>query len=142
MSSLDVRTVDGTDIQVKNEETLLQNEDDDTLLSKFEKPTPTPTAKRQRKTAMHSDIEEMMYGFGDNWPPNQQSVSLIECMVTKYIEDLAVRAKDVSDLRGKMDKECFMYVVRKDRSKFTRVCQLLKANDELKNAQKMELKES
>lgn len=115
--------------------------DDDASLSKFERPTQAPAAKRQRKTAMHNDIEEMMYGFGDNWPPNQESVSLIECMVTSYIEDLAVRAKEVSDLRGKMDKECFMYVVRKDRSKFSRACQLLKANDELKSAQKMELKE-
>lgn len=98
--------------------------------------------KRKRKTAMQGDIEEMMYGFGDVWPPKQESVELIESMVTNYIENLALRAKDVSELRGKLDKECFMFVVRKDRSKFSRVCQLLSANEELKNAQKMELKEA
>lgn len=109
-------------------------------LSKFEKPS-EPAQKRQRKSDMNSDIEEMMYGFGDSWPPNAECVGLIESLVTRYIEDLAVRAKEISDLRGKMDKECFLYVVRKDRSKFSRVCQLLKANEELKNAQKTELKE-
>ena len=110
-------------------------------LSKFEKPS-EPAPKRQRKSDMNSDIEEMMYGFGDSWPPNTDCVDLIESLVTRYIEDLAQRAKEISDLRGKMDKECFLYVVRKDRSKFSRVCQLLKANEELKNAQKTELKEA
>ena len=110
-------------------------------LSKFEKPA-EPAQKRQRKPDMNSDIEEMMYGFGDSWPPNAECVGLIESLVTRYIEDLAQRAKEISDLRGKMDKECFLYVVRKDRSKFSRVCQLLKANEELKNAQKTELKEA
>ena len=114
------------------------------LLDKFqscEDPVPKEGSKK-RKTAMQNDIEEMMYGFGDNWPPNEDSVRMIECMTTKYIEDLAERAKEVSELRGKLDKECFMYVVRKDRSKFTRVCQLLSANEELKTAQKLELKEA
>jgi transcription initiation factor TFIID subunit 13 len=116
-------------------------EDDGDLLDRYQCPS-EGAVKRKRKTAMQNDIEEMMYGFGDQWPPKEESVDLIENVVTKYIEDLAYRAKEVSDLRGKLDKECFMYVVRKDRSKFSRVCHLLAANEELKNAQKMELKES
>eukprot|EP01032_Pedospumella_encystans_P037123 gene37123-42043_t len=67
-------------------------------LSKFEKPA-EPAQKRQRKSDMNSDIEEMMYGFGDSWPPNAQCVGLIESLVTRYIEDLAQRAKEISDLR-------------------------------------------
>ena len=115
-------------------------DNEDQQLSKFERPS-EPATKRQRKSDMSTDIEEMMYGFGDTWPPNPDCVTLVESVVTRYIEDLALRAKEISDLRGKMDKECFLYVVRKDRSKFSRVCQLLKANEELKNAQKTELKE-
>eukprot|EP00598_Pedospumella_elongata_P014331 CAMPEP_0185001072 /NCGR_PEP_ID=MMETSP1098-20130426/70075_1 /TAXON_ID=89044 /ORGANISM="Spumella elongata, Strain CCAP 955/1" /LENGTH=72 /DNA_ID=CAMNT_0027528327 /DNA_START=31 /DNA_END=246 /DNA_ORIENTATION=+ len=42
-------------------------------LSKFEKPA-EPAQKRQRKSDMNSDIEEMMYGFGDSWPPNAECV--------------------------------------------------------------------
>jgi hypothetical protein len=116
--------------------------DDADILERYQAPVEPTQNKKKRKNAMQNDIEEMMYGFGDTWPPNEKAVELIECMVTKYIEDLAARAKEVSDLRGKLDKECFMYVVRKDRSKFSRVCQLLSANEELKSAQKMELKES
>lgn len=116
--------------------------DDENLLDRFQVQEAAQTNKRKRKMAMQEDIEEMMYGFGDVWPPNPESVELVESMVVKYIEDLARRAKEVSELRGKLDKECFMYVVRKDRSKFTRVCQLLTANEELKKAQKTELKES
>ena len=40
---------------------------------------------------------------------------------------------------GKLDKQCFMYVVRKDRQKFTRVQKLLKTNEELKEARTSEI---
>jgi hypothetical protein len=43
--------------------------------------------------------------------------------------------------RGKLDKECFMFIVRKDRKKFSRVHKLLKSNEELKTVNKVELKE-
>lgn len=90
---------------------------------------------------MYNDIEEMMFGFGDQWPPNEESVKMVETIVTNYIEDLTVRAAQISTLRGKLDKECFMFVVRKDRRKFSRVHHLLKANEELKSVQKMEMKD-
>jgi hypothetical protein len=121
----------------------------DSSSNKLETLINEPAAKKQRTTAtrknmkspMGEDIEEMMFGFGDNWPPKEESVTLIECVVKKYIEDLTLRAKHISELTGKLDKECFMYVVRKDRAKFTRVCQLLRASEELQNAQKEVVKE-
>jgi hypothetical protein len=63
-------------------------------------------------------------------------------MVGGYIDDLVTRAVDVSKVGGgKLDKECFMFVVRKDRRKFSRICTLLKANETLSNAQKVEMVE-
>lgn len=101
------------------------------------------SGKRRASTYhMYDDIEEMMYGFGDNWPPNSQSVELMEKLVANYIRSLCHKAQEVSDISGgKLDKECFMYVVRKDRRKFTRAYGLLKANEELKRVQKYEMKE-
>lgn len=40
---------------------------------------------------MNEDIEEMMYGFGDEWPPNAESTALMEELVKDYVEDLASR---------------------------------------------------
>lgn len=104
---------------------------------------PSSMAKRQRtKFHMYEDLEEMMYGFGDSWPPNQESVELMEKLVVNYIRNLCSRALEVSDLAGiKLDKESFMYVVRKDRRKFNRAYALLKANEELKKVQKYEMTE-
>ena len=110
-------------------------------LSKFES-AGSKGAKRVRAPgSMYDDIEEMMFGFGDKWPPEEECVKLVESIVTNYIEDLTMRASQIADIRGKLDKECFMFVVRKDRRKFSRIHSLLKANEDLKNAQKTDLKE-
>ena len=97
--------------------------------------------RSRRDNKFYNDIEEMMFGFGDEWPPDSNAVCLLESFVVSYIEDLAVRALEIAELRGKLDKECFMFLVRKDRKKFSRVHKLLKSNEELKTVQKVELKE-
>jgi transcription initiation factor TFIID subunit 13 len=117
---------------------------DNSVLSSFESgDLDQKSAKRARMTTngMYNDIEEMMFGFGDQWPPDENCVRLAESIVTNYIEDLTMRAAQIATMRGKMDKECFMFVVRKDRRKFSRIHTLLKANEELKSVQKMEMKD-
>ena len=52
--------------------------------------------------------------------------------MNKYIEDLALRAEILAEIRGKVEKECFLFLVRKDRAKFYRIDRLLKANESLK----------
>ena len=85
------------------------------------------TSKKRKKGKLHEDIEEMMFGFGDTeWPPNFEAVTIMEQLVINYIEELTTRAIQVSELTGKLDKECFLYLVRKQRQKFTRVTKLLK----------------
>ena len=99
------------------------------------------TKNRRKDNKFYNDIEEMMFGFGDEWPPDSSAVCLLEILVVSYVEDLAVRALEIAELRGKLDKECFMFLVRKDRKKFSRVHKLLKSNEELKTVQKLELRE-
>lgn len=107
-------------------------------------PTPstipsTPPIKRSR---MYEDIEEMMFGFGDkSWPPESEAVELMETLVTTYIKDLGIRAKLVADMTKRFDKECFLFLVRKDTKKFRRVSELLSANEVVKKVQKNKLPE-
>lgn len=80
-----------------------------------------------------------MFGFGDAWPPDKESVALVEAIAIEYIQSLTLKAQEVATMTGKLDKECFLYLVRKETSKFTRVNQLLSTHEELKKAQQMEL---
>lgn len=117
------------------------------LVGSTDTPTTLPPSKRQKRSGgsqygMYEDIEEMMFGFGDKWPPNSDSVELMEKIAANYIRNICHRAKDVAELTGKdLDKECFMYAVRKDRRKFTRVYGLLKTNEELKKLKTTEFVE-
>jgi hypothetical protein len=99
-----------------------------------------PPPKKARGP-LSNDIADMLFGFGDSWPPNTQTVNLVEALVTEYIQDLGARALQVADLRpdGKLDKECFLYIVRKDRSKFQRANRLLLSNQQIKAAQKIDV---
>ena len=120
----------------------LQGSKDDakTSLSKFETDK-IKSQKKKRKYTMRSDLEEMMFGFGDVWPAQSASLDLLEAITTNYIEDLTMRAVGVSEMRAKLDKECFLYVVRKDRRLFNRAARLLKSHEEIKRVQKETLAE-
>ena len=99
------------------------------------------SVQRSEKRRVYEDIEDMMYGFGDSWPPHPESVKLMGELISEYIEDITYRAMKVSELTGSLDKECFLYVVRKDRKKFNRIHKLLSAFDEIKKAQELDVKE-
>jgi len=106
------------------------------------------STKKRKLGGMLGSIQEMMYGFGDThvFPPNEKSVTLLQNLVTNYIDDLSWRAAEVAEVRnkdglGKLDRECFVFIVRKDRAKFQRVYKLLKASEELKTVQKLEIRE-
>ncbi len=44
--------------------------------------------KAVKAARFYSDIEEMMYDFGDDWPPLRESVNLLDAIAVKYNEDL------------------------------------------------------
>lgn len=86
------------------------------------------------------DIQEMMFGFGDSWPPNKNATLLIDRLVTTYITELAQRAELVAETTGKLDKECFLYLIRKDEFKFSRVMKLIDTNEQIKNIKQQSIK--
>ena len=76
-----------------------------------------------------------MYGFGDEYPSNPETVRLIDMLAQQYIQDLTTKAMEIADIRGgNLDKDCFIYVIRKDKTKFARATYLLKANKDIKEA--------
>lgn len=93
------------------------------------------------RTNFFHDIQEMMFGFGDNWPPNKNATLLIDRLVTTYITELAQRAEIVAETTRKLDKECFLYLVRKDEFKFSKVMKLINANEQLKTIKKQDIDE-
>ena len=85
-----------------------------------------------------NDVEDMMFGFGDKWPPCADSVMMIEILVKDYIRDLARRAMHIASTTGQgLDKECFLYLVRTDQRKFLRIRRLLDAHQEIEDARKL-----
>jgi len=96
----------------------------------------------ENRCDLTADIKEMMYGFGDCWPPDPEVVSFIDVLVKNYIEDLGQRANQIGDMRGRLDKDCFLFLVRKDRRKFQRVQRLLDSYQKLEDAKNIGLKES
>lgn len=76
------------------------------------KPTPRPTQSKGSMStntvsiaaptsAFQSDVEELMYGFGDTkFPPNRQSVELVEALAMDYIQTVCAKAKQVAQVSG------------------------------------------
>lgn len=89
-----------------------------------------------RKVDLKREIEDMLYGFGDESPSDVETVTLVEALAAQYIENLTAQALVVADMRGKLDEDCFKFVVRKDNAKFGRIQKLLTAHEEIKQANK------
>jgi hypothetical protein len=67
--------------------------------------------KKAVKARFYSDIEEMMYGFGDDWPPLRESVNLLDAIAVKYIEDLGKQDGDVDDENDEGDDDMMTTVI-------------------------------
>uniref|UniRef100_A0A7S1XLM5 Transcription initiation factor TFIID subunit 13 n=1 Tax=Phaeomonas parva TaxID=124430 RepID=A0A7S1XLM5_9STRA len=97
---------------------------------------PRSSENRQLRAA----LAPMMYGFGDDINPDAASVELMRELVVEYIADLTEDAFNVAKIKGKLDAECFKWLVRqpKDRRKFQRVEQLLKVKEEINEAKDLQ----
>ncbi|OQR94767.1 tubulin-specific chaperone E [Thraustotheca clavata] len=82
---------------------------------------------------MTESIKHMMYGFGDEWEPDSDSVELMEEITIEYIRSMTKKALELSLIKGKLDADCLLFLVRKHPKKLERIKQLLAANELLKN---------
>lgn len=88
------------------------------------------------KGTLGKEIKIMLYAFGDVQTPRQDTAELLEEMVTQYIADMTLKANLVSKKRGKLRTEDLMFILRKDKKKYSRMQELLYMNEELKRARK------
>lgn len=82
------------------------------------------------------DLRVMMYGFGDEACPLQQTVDLVEDIVIEYVTCMAHRAGAHAALKGKVGVEDILYLVRKDQRKWARIKELLEMQAVIKEARK------
>eukprot|EP01023_Acetabularia_acetabulum_P054279 TRINITY_DN610_c0_g1_i1.p3 TRINITY_DN610_c0_g1~~TRINITY_DN610_c0_g1_i1.p3 ORF type:complete len:160 (+),score=17.90 TRINITY_DN610_c0_g1_i1:120-599(+) len=87
---------------------------------------------------LKKDLRAIMYGYGDDTKPLQESVDLVGDITAEYITNLLLNSKfQAANLkRDKVTERDLMFQVRKDGRKFHRVMQLLNLNEELKEARK------
>ncbi|EFA74643.1 transcription initiation factor TFIID subunit [Heterostelium album PN500] len=90
----------------------------------------------KRRRTFTKDLKHMMYGFGDVRDPLPDTVDLLEEIVFEYIQEMTLKAAQVSTKRGRFQTEDLVFLVRKDAKKYHRVIELLKMNEELKKAKR------
>jgi transcription initiation factor TFIID subunit 13 len=100
-----------------------------------------------RKHYFLKELRVLMYGFGDDKQPYQETVSmngqgkhnlqveLLEQMVVDYIRSMTQQCLQVGK-PGKIGLEDIWYLTRRDPRKFARVKDLLNMSDELKRARR------
>ena len=125
-NSIDADKVKSTDKATERISSDDQPDEVQKIIEKEEEASQRRVKRRKLKGELSYDIEEMMYGFGDSWPPDEKSVELVDSIVTSYIEDIAMQASKVAEFRGSaIDKNCFLFAVRKNRQKFDRYVDVL-----------------
>lgn len=91
----------------------------------------------KKRGLFSKDLKVMMYGYGDAENPFSATVDLLEDIVVDYVTTMAHSAMDDATGRdGKMQPNDLLYLVRKDPRKFARATELLRLNDEIKQAKK------
>uniref|UniRef100_A0A915ENR8 Transcription initiation factor TFIID subunit 13 n=1 Tax=Ditylenchus dipsaci TaxID=166011 RepID=A0A915ENR8_9BILA len=89
----------------------------------------------ERKFVFRRELRAMLYGFGDNKSPADNTMDVLEQIVVDYIRQVCQKALAV----GKPNKlllEDIHYLIRRDQKKFSRVKELLSMSEELKKARK------
>lgn len=129
-------------VQVKP---LLENVSKPNSSNEVEKLQRKETLKNEEKKPVQDDIFHkaifskelrcMMYGFGDDLNPYTESVTLLEDIVKKFILDISCKAMDVSK-DDRIEIGDLFFILRNDPRKYSRLNELLKMNNELKQARK------
>ncbi|GAX85014.1 hypothetical protein CEUSTIGMA_g12435.t1 [Chlamydomonas eustigma] len=88
------------------------------------------------KGIFNKDLRIMMYGFGDDVCPLDETVELVEDIMLEYVKEATHRAAFLSAeaLKSKVDERDILLSVRKDPAKFARVRELLAMQQIIKDA--------
>ncbi|POM66026.1 Hypothetical protein PHPALM_18177 [Phytophthora palmivora] len=80
-------------------------------------------------------LKHMLFGFGDEAEPLDETAELMEDLVVEYVHAMTKKAMELATIKGKLDTECFIFLIRKDPDeRYDRIAELLRANDEFRAA--------
>lgn len=92
--------------------------------------------RERKKISLLKDLRQMMYGFGDSINPRIDTIELLHDYLNAYLRNLLIKTQNMAKLKGKTKTDDLLYILKKDRRKYLRVKNLLRTNEELKNARK------
>ena len=99
------------------------------------------TSDQEEKESQNStgrfpnELRQMMYGFGDDKNSYAESVNVMEDLVVHFITEATKKCMDIGR-NGKVSVHDLLFLVRKDKQKYSRILELLQMNEELRNARK------
>jgi transcription initiation factor TFIID subunit 13 len=117
----------------KNQNSSSEDSDSDNDKKSKKKKT---NKKSEKKRVFTKEIKSMMFGFGEVSNPIPETVELIEDLVMQYVHGMTIKAFQSSQRRGKLTTDDFLHAVRNDEKKYARAQELLKSEEEIKEARK------
>ncbi|KAK1349095.1 subunit 13 of transcription initiation factor IID [Hamiltosporidium tvaerminnensis] len=89
-----------------------------------------------KKTNFLKEIRLMMYGYGDVSNPRQDTAEVLQDYVLDYLRNILIKTQNMAKIKGKTKTDDLLYILKRDTRKYRRAKDLLKTNEELKNARK------
>lgn len=77
----------------------------------------------------------MMHGFGDDPNPYSETVELVEELVLQFLTEMTHKAMEVGK-NGRVHVNDIIFIIRKDKKKYSRVRDLLMMKEQIDKAKK------
>ena len=90
----------------------------------------------RKKKYFSKELRYMMYGFGDDPNPYNETVDLVDDLVVEFITEMSLKTMEVGK-KGKMHVDDLLFLIRRDPKKYARIRDLLQMNEELKQAKRI-----
>mmetsp|Transcript_22958 Transcript_22958/g.68245 ORF Transcript_22958/g.68245 Transcript_22958/m.68245 type:complete len:185 (-) Transcript_22958:291-845(-) len=90
------------------------------------------------KGLFNKDLRIMMFGFGDDASPMDETVDLVEDIVLEYLTEVTLRAASTAAdaHKPRIDEKDLLFIVRKEPAKFARMRELLTMRTLISEARK------
>lgn len=99
-------------------------------------------ASVQPALSLKESLPQMMYGFGEDEAPLPETVALMEQLVFGYIRDVTDEACKTAEVKGRLDTDCFVFAVRRDKPKYKRMKEIIELSKHVDRSTQQRFTES
>lgn len=99
---------------------------------------PKASLARNDKRKYTTELAKMMHGFGDDATPLPDTVAQMELLVADFVHNLTAKTMKLPNATEKPNAEDLLFVVRKDRVKWSRARDALKQEQSMNKRHKTE----